>query len=326
MSKIINQKTYKFELPAGKTKERLDIFLTNSIENATRSRVQKLIDTKFVWVNRRYVKSNYLVKAGDIVEAIIPISPRPEKAEPENIPLDIIYEDDFLIVVNKPAGMVAHPAYSNYTGTLVNALLHHTSQLSETREPIRPGIVHRIDKDTSGLLVVAKDDVTHQKLALQFFKHTAEREYHAICWGKMDEPEGVFDTLITRSKQDRKKFAVSRIEGKQAVTLYYVIEEFEFASYLKLRLRTGRTHQIRVHLSSSNHPIFGDATYGGDKIHFGADQPKMKSRIQNLLEIMPRQALHAKTLGFLHPHTNQFMKFDSELPDDMKKLLEKLKM
>jgi len=207
----------------------------------------------------------------------------------------------------------------------VNALLHHTKKLSDLNEPGRPGIVHRIDKNTSGLLVVAKDDWTHAKLAEQFSKHTVEREYQAVCWGKFDKSEGIIEKKITRSKSDRKKFTVSSTEGKEAITIYKVLEEFEFASYIKLNLKTGRTHQIRVHLASMNKPIFGDATYGGTKILYGNDLHKMKSRIQNLLGIMPRQALHAKTLGFIHPHTKELVRFDSELPEDIKTLIGKLR-
>jgi len=321
---LIKEKKYRIEIPAGKKKERLDLFLASQIENATRSKIQKLIEAKLVTVNNKIVKASYLVQPYDIIEASHPITPRPEEAEPEEIPLNIIYEDEFLLVVNKPAGMVAHPAYSNYTGTLVNALLHHTKSLSGLNEPCRPGIVHRLDKNTSGLLVVAKDDYTHAKLAEQFSKHSAEREYRAICWGVFKDEKGIIETNIVRSKSDRKKFAVSSNEGKIAVTLYEVIEQFEFAAYLKLNLKTGRTHQIRVHLASINHPVFGDETYCGRKIVYGIQLPKMKSRIQNLLEIMPRQALHAKTLGFIHPHKKEFMRFDSELPKDMKELLEKL--
>jgi 23S rRNA pseudouridine1911/1915/1917 synthase len=221
--------------------------------------------------------------------------------------------------------MVAHPAYSNYTGTLVNALLHHTQKLSELNEPGRPGIVHRIDKDTSGLLVVAKDEWTHAQLAKQFSKHTIEREYWTVVWGRFKEKNGEIDTFITRSKKDRKKFAASLSEGKHAVTLYEVLEEFEFASLLKVNLKTGRTHQIRVHLSSINHPVFGDPTYGGREIVYGSSLPKMVSRTKNLLEIMPRQALHAKTLGFVHPHKKEQVRFDSELPEDMKALISELK-
>lgn len=326
MKKLVTEKQYRIEVPEGKRKERIDTFLTHHIENATRSKVQKLIDQKQVIVNGKVVKSNYQVKPFDLIVASHPIAPRPENTEPEAIPLHIIFEDEFLIVVNKPAGMVAHPAYANYTGTLVNALLHHSIKLSGLNEPGRPGIVHRIDKNTSGLLVVAKDDWTHAKLAEQFSKHTIEREYHAICWGKFDKNEGIIEKKIVRSKSDRKKFTVSTSEGKTAITLFKVIEEFEFTTYLKLNLKTGRTHQIRVHLASMNKPIFGDPTYGGTKIHYGNDLAKLKSRIQNLLEIMPRQALHAKTIGFIHPHTQEFVRFASELPVDMLTLIDKLRI
>lgn len=325
MSKLITEKKYLINVPEGKKKERLDTFLVNQIENATRSKIQKAIEAGLVTVNGLSAKANYSVKPGDVIIAIQPISPRPEDVEPEEIPLDIIYEDEHLIVVNKPAGMVAHPAYSNYTGTLVNALLHHTKSLSGFSEAGRPGIVHRIDKDTSGLLVVAKDDYTHAKLAEQFAKHSIEREYHAICWGKLPEYKGEIQTNIARSKSDRKKFTISKSEGKLAITFYEVLEEFEFTSHIKLNLKTGRTHQIRVHLSGIGRPIFGDRTYGGEKIHFGSDLPKIKSRVTNLLKIMPRQALHAKTLGFIHPHTKKFVRFDSDLPSDFKLLLGKLR-
>ena len=325
MSKLITEKKFLIDVPEGKRKERIDTFLTHHIENTTRSKVQKAIEAELVKVNGIVVKANYNVKPFDKIEATQIISPRPEDVEPEEIPLDIVFEDDYLIIVNKPAGMVAHPAYANYTGTLVNALLHHTKSLSAVNEAGRPGIVHRIDKDTSGLLVVAKDDYTHAKLAAQFSKHTTEREYHAICWGKFKEKEGEINTKIARSKSDRKKFTISDKDGKEAITFYKVLEQFEFTSYLKLNLKTGRTHQIRVHFSGIGKPLFGDKTYGGDKINTGIESSKFKSRIQNLLEIMPRQALHAKTLGFIHPHTNMFVKFDSELPEDFKILLEKLR-
>lgn len=325
MKNLIVEKKYRIEVPAGKKKERIDTFLTHHIENATRSKVQKLIDERKVIVNGSPVKSNYLVKPFDLIEASHPITPRPENTEAEAIPIDIIFEDEYLIIVNKPAGMVAHPAFANYTGTLVNALLHHTQKLSGLNDPGRPGIVHRIDKDTSGLLVVAKDDWTHAKLAEQFSKHTIEREYHAICWGRFDKSEGMIEKNISRSKSDRKKFTVSKTEGKSAITIYKVLEEFEFTSYLKLNLKTGRTHQIRVHLASMHKPIFGDATYGGTKLLYGNDLPKIRSRIQNLLEVMPRQALHAKTLGFIHPHTSKLVRFNSNLPDDMLTLLNELR-
>lgn len=325
MVKLIKEKKYHFEIPEGKKRERLDVFLSKSIENASRSKVQKLIDAGLVTVNSAVVKSNYQVKPFDVIEAVHPITPRPEETEPENIPLDIVYEDEYLLVINKPAGMVAHPAYANYTGTLVNALLHHTKKLSGLNEPGRPGIIHRLDKDTSGLLVVAKDDFTHAKIAEQFSKRTVDREYHAICWGKFKERKGEIAFNIVRSKKDRKKFSISENEGRTALTLYEVLEEFEFTSYLKINLKTGRTHQIRVHLSGIGKPVFGDPTYGGRKITYASDIPKIKARVQNLLDIMPRQALHAKTVGFFHPVKKEKMFFDSELPDDMKLLIKKLR-
>lgn len=324
MTKLIKEKNLRFDVPPGKKKERIDLFLASQIENATRSKVQKLIEAQFVKVSGKVVKPSYKLLPGDVIEATIPISPRPEETEPEDIPLNIVFEDDYLIIVNKPAGMVAHPAFSNYTGTLVNALLHHTQKLSGLNEPVRPGIVHRLDKDTSGLLVVAKDDWTHAQLARQFSKHTIEREYWAIVWGKFKKAQGEIDTFITRSKKDRKKFTTSSTEGKHAVTLYLVLEEYEFASLVKINLKTGRTHQIRVHLSSINHPVFGDTTYGGREIVYSSNFPKMTSRVKNLLEIMHRQALHAKTLGFIHPHKKEFVRFDSELPEDMLELIFKL--
>ncbi|MDP2363312.1 MAG: RluA family pseudouridine synthase [Ignavibacteria bacterium] len=325
MNNLISEKKFLIDVPEGKRKERIDTFLTHHIENTTRSKVQKAIDSGLVKVNGIIVKANYQVKPFDKVEAVRLISPRPEDVEAEELPLNIIFEDEYLIIVNKAAGMVAHPAYANYTGTLVNALLHHTKSLSAVNEVGRPGIVHRIDKDTSGLLVVAKDDFTHAKLAAQFSKHSVEREYHAICWGNFIELEGEIIKNIARSKSDRKKFTTSQTEGKEAFTFYKVLEQFEFTSYLKLNLKTGRTHQIRVHLAGIGRPIFGDKTYGGDKINAGYESAKIKSRISNLLEIMPRQALHAKTLGFIHPHTKKLVRFDSELPEDFKKLLNKLR-
>lgn len=325
MVKLIKEKKYRFEVPEGKKKERLDLFLTNAIENATRSKVQKLIEANLVKVNGIIVKSNYQVKPLDVIEAVHPISPRPEDTEPEDIPLNIIYEDDYLLVINKPAGMVAHPAYANYTGTLVNALLHHTKKLSGLNDPGRPGIIHRLDKDTSGLLVVAKDDFTHAKIAEQFSKRTVEREYHTICWGVFKERKGEIGLNIARSKKDRKKFSISETEGKSALTLYEVIEEFEFTTYLKINLKTGRTHQIRVHLSGIGKPVFGDPTYGGRQINYGSELTKIKARVQNLLDIMPRQALHAKTVGFFHPVKKETMLFNSELPDDIKLLIERLR-
>lgn len=309
----------------GQKKERIDLYIANVVENATRSRIQKLIKAELVTVNGNVVKANYIINPNDHIQLKIPVTPRPENAEPEDIPLDIIYEDDYLIILNKPAGIVVHPSLGNYTGTLVNALLNHTKKLSEFNEPGRPGIVHRIDKDTSGLLLIAKDEVTHAKLAKQFANHSIEREYWAVCWGIFNDKKGEVIGNIARSKKDRKIFAVSEDEGKHAHTYFEVIEEYEFASLIKLKLKTGRTHQIRVHMNHIKHPIFGDPTYNGRRINYGSDLPKMKSRIDNLLKIIDRQALHAKTLGFVHPVSNEKVFFNSELPDDISALIENLK-
>ncbi|HZW38808.1 MAG TPA: RluA family pseudouridine synthase [Ignavibacteriaceae bacterium] len=325
MTNLIKEKKYLFELSPTQKKKRLDLYLANCIENATRSKIQKLIDEKLILVNGKTPKASYKVQPSDVIEVTIPVNPHPAEAEPEDIPLEVIYEDEYLMVVNKPAGIVVHPSYANWTGTLVNALLHHSKNLSSFNDPGRPGIVHRIDKDTSGLLVIAKDNVTHHKLSQQFSAHSIEREYWTIAWGKFKEKKGSIELNITRSKSDRKKFTHSKTEGKTAITFYEVKEEFEFASLLKLNLKTGRTHQIRVHLAALGHPVFGDVTYGGRSISSGFNLPKIKSRIENLLEIMTRQALHAKTLGFIHPQTEEFMRFESQLPDDMELLLEKLR-
>jgi len=322
---IITQKKLKFKIPDGKKKERIDTFLANSIENITRSRIQKIIKENLVKVNGIPVKANYKVVPDDDIEVVIPVSPRPDNIEPENIPLDIVFEDEYLIVVNKPAGLVVHPAVGNYTGTLVHALLYYTQNLSLLNEESRAGLVHRIDKDTSGLLVVAKDEWVHAKLAADFAKHNIQREYWAVCWGRFKKRKGEIISNIARSKSDRKKFTVSETEGKHAHTFYEVIEEFEFASLVKLKLKTGRTHQIRVHLSNINHPIFGDEAYGGRRIHTGMSLPKMRDRVNKLLKIMPRQALHAKTLGFKHPKTHEELLFDSGLPEDFKNLINALK-
>jgi 23S rRNA pseudouridine1911/1915/1917 synthase len=325
VTNLITEKKFRFEISEGKRKERLDTFLVSKIENATRTRIKKLVEAGLVLVNDKACKVSYPVQPGDIVDVTIPVSPHPAEAEPEDIPLEVVFEDEFLLIINKPAGMVVHPAYSNWTKTLVNALLFYSKNLSKYNSAERPGIVHRIDKDTSGLLVIAKDEWTHSQLAIQFAKHTIQREYWAVVWGLFKEKKGEINRNIARSKSDRKKFSVSLSDGKTALTYFEVKEEFEFTSLLKLNLKTGRTHQIRVHLSSMGHPVFGDETYGGTQVHSGIQLPKIRSRAANLLEIMPRQALHAKTIGFIHPHSKEFVKFDSELPVDFRELLGELR-
>lgn len=317
---------FEIRIPPGQTKERLDVYLTAHTENATRNKVQEAIKNGEVLVNGKTVKPSYVILGNDLIEINLQ-RPDPPEVKAENIPLEIVYEDEYLLVVNKPAGMVTHPAYKNYSGTLVNALMHHSETLShlhaeddEEFDIVRPGIVHRLDKDTSGLLVVAKDETSHQKLAKQFAAKTSEREYNAIVWGKFKQETGTIDAPLGRSKSDRKKVAVVA-DGKNAVTEYEMIEQFDYLSFVKLHLRTGRTHQIRVHLSHIHHPVFGDETYGGREIVISGIEGKKKAEVKNLLEMMPRQALHAKKLGFIHPTTKKMMRFESELPGDMQKVL-----
>jgi 23S rRNA pseudouridine1911/1915/1917 synthase len=309
------------DVPPGQSPERIDVYLTHHVENATRSKVQQAIRAGLVRINGKSVKVSYKISGGEAIDITIPKPPPPDVIA-EEIPLDIVFEDDVLIVVNKPAGMVTHPAYGHYTGTLVNALLHHgQAGLSAVNDPSRPGIVHRLDKETSGLLIVAKNDSVHAHLASQFSRRDIEREYRAVVWGTFgDQRSGVIDAALGRSASDRKKIAV-RKEGKNAVTTFRVIEEFEFLSLISLKLLTGRTHQIRVHLHHIGHPVFGDPTYGGRRIAWGPTTPARRDIVHRLLEIMPRQALHAKTLGFIHPVTREAMRFDSELPADFAELL-----
>jgi 23S rRNA pseudouridine1911/1915/1917 synthase len=303
---------------------RLDQFITRSVENATRSKVQLLIEAGGVEINGKVVtKSGRVVAPGDFIVCTVPKPPPPE-VQAEDIPLEIVYEDEAVIVVNKPAGMVTHPAFGNYTGTLVNGLLFHTEQLSRERGDDRPGILHRLDKDTSGLLLVAKTAQAHQFLSRQFVDHSIDREYQAIVWGRFDASQGIVDAPLARHPSDRKKMAVVE-GGKHAITEYRTIEEFGFLSLVRLKLRTGRTHQIRVHMAHLKHPIFGDPTYGGRRIHYGAVTGGYKSFIHDLLMLLPRQALHARTLGFLHPVTRERVIFESALPDDMQQALERIK-
>lgn len=311
-------------VPAGKRPERIDVFLTHSVENATRSKVQHAIEEQSVLVNHKPTKSSYKVAPLDIIDITLPHPPPPDVVA-EDIPIEIVYEDQWLIIINKPAGMVVHPAYANWSGTLVNALLHHIEQLSDFHtDPIRPGIVHRIDKDTSGLLVIAKYADIHAKLSKDFARHAIDREYFAICVGKFKEQKGTIRTFITRDKRDRKKFMTHDTEGKSAVTHYQVLGSFGHYHLISCKLETGRTHQIRVHLSSIGCPILGDATYGGTVNHSHIQTPKDKQFFAKLLTFMPRQALHAKTLGFFHPGKKEQITFESDLPLDFKRTLEEL--
>ncbi len=315
--------TLRIVVPAKQSKERLDVYLTHQVQNATRNKVQSAIDDGQVLVDGKRVKSSHKISPGEVIDITLP-KPPPSEAAAEEIPLEIPYEDEALLIVNKPPGMVTHPAYANYSGTLVNALLYHSRNLSEVNSSQRPGIVHRLDKDTSGLMVVAKTDAAHHQLARQFSKHTIQREYWAVIWGLMKKERGVIEASLGRSKRDRKKVAVTA-DGKHAVTEYEVLEAFDFLSLLRLRLKTGRTHQIRVHLAHIGHPVFGDPTYGGRSETWGGLTGPRARQAAKLLDMMHRQALHAKTLGFVHPVSRELMKFDSELPADMQELLADLK-
>ncbi len=314
---------YELRSAPNASRVRLDRFITRSVENASRNKVQQLIEAGGVEVNGAVVlKAGRLVLPGDLVVCHVPKPPPPEVL-PENIPLDIVYEDEALIIVNKAAGMVTHPAYGNYSGTLVNALMHHVGSLSLERGEERAGIVHRLDKDTSGLLVVAKTEFAHAFLSRQFADRTINREYVAIVWGTFQERQGEVDAPLARHKSDRKKMAVVP-DGKHAVTRYEILREYGSLSLAKLKLLTGRTHQIRVHMAHVHHPVFGDPTYGGRRILYGNVTQSYKAFIENLLELLPRQALHARTLGFIHPMTQEEMFFESNIPDDITQAIAKL--
>ena len=317
---------YRLTVDAGQSLLRIDKFLSNRINNASRSRLQAAAEAGNILVNNVSVKPNYRVKPLDEIVVVMDYPKHELKIIPEEIPLNIVYEDEHLIVVNKPAGLVVHPGHGNYTGTLVNALAWYFRDLPlfNSEDP-RPGLVHRIDKDTSGLLVVAKTEQARNKLALQFFEKTTERFYQALVWGNVKENEGTITGNIGRSLKNRQVFTVfpEGEFGKHAVTHYKVLKRIGYVSLVECRLETGRTHQIRVHMKHINHPLFNDANYGGDQILKGTTFTKYRQFIQNCFKILPRQALHAKTLGFLHPASGKMMQFDSNLPEDMATVIEK---
>ena len=315
---------YRFVASKGQEPLRVDKFLMNFIENATRNKIQQAAKEGHIWVNGSIVKQNYKVKAGDEVKVLFEHPPYEFLLTPENIPLDIVYEDDSLLVVNKPAGMVVHPGHGNYSGTLINALVYHFDNLPNNSSE-RPGLVHRIDKDTSGLLVIAKTETAMTHLAQQFFEKSSEREYVALVWGNVEEDEGTVEGHIGRNPKNRLQMIVfpEGNEGKEAVTHYKVLERFGYVTLVSCRLETGRTHQIRVHMKYIGHTLFNDERYGGEKILKGTTFTKYKQFVENAFKVLPRQALHAKTLGFKHPKTGEFMRFDSELPEDMVNCIEK---
>lgn len=309
----------------GQSLLRIDKFLMHRLMNASRNRIQNAVDAGNVLVNNKAVKSSYKVKPADEISIVFAHPPRDTEVYPENIPLNIVYEDDDLLIVNKPAGMVVHPGYNNYTGTLVNALVYHFKQLPQLPgNDGRPGLVHRIDKDTSGLLIISKNEMTMTKLAKQFFDHTITRKYIALAWGDIVE-NGTVTGYIGRSAKNRIIMDIYDDEekGKWSVTHYTVLERLGYVTLISCQLETGRTHQIRAHMKHIGHPLFNDANYGGDRILKGTTFAKYKQYVNNCFEIMPRQALHAQTLGFIHPTTKQYMEFEAPLPADFDTVLNK---
>lgn len=317
---------YRFVVDPGQSMLRIDKYLSAKIESISRTRIQGAAEAGNILVNNIAVKSNYRIKPSDLIQIVLPNPPREIELIPQDIPLDIVFEDDHVIVLNKKPGMVVHPGYGNYSGTMVNALMWHLrdNPMFSSGE-LRPGLVHRIDKNTSGLLVIAKSELAHNRLARQFFDRTTQRQYLALVWGSPKPEEGTVTGNIGRSPKDRKVMCVftDGSEGKHAVTHYKVIEDLGYISLIECRLETGRTHQIRVHMSHIGHPLFNDEEYGGDRILRGTTFSKYQQFVKNCFAMLPRQALHAKSLGFEHPVTGERLMFDSHLPDDMVNLIEK---
>lgn len=318
---------FRLVVDPGQAAVRIDKYMSSHLEDTSRHRIQCAIKEGYVQVGDKTVKANYIVRPNDIIRFVMPYRRRGVEILPQDIPLNIVYEDDDVLVVNKPAGMVVHPGHGHFESTLVNALAFHLgiSQAPDGGDERMGILVHRIDKDTSGLLAVAKNDEAQLRLAKQFFDHSIERRYQAIVWGNISEDEGTVDENIMRDPNDRLCYKVTpdREKGKHAVTHYRVLERYGYVTLVECKLETGRTHQIRVHLSSIGHPIFGDERYGGKEIRKGTVYAKYKQFIRNCFELCPRQALHAKTLGFVHPSTGKWIQFDSVVPEDMTALLDK---
>jgi len=316
---------HKFIVDLGQELLRVDKYLMARVPNATRNKLQTAAQSGHILANKKPVKSSYRVKPHDEITVEFPYPKREIELLPEEIPLDILYEDEDVIVINKQSNMVVHPGYGNYTGTLVNGLIHHFKQLPEASVSDRPGLVHRLDKNTTGIMVIGKTEFAMNHLADQFFKRTTERRYQALVWGDVKEEEGTVEGNVGRSLKNRKTMTVfpEGDYGKYAVTHYRVLQRYGYVTLVECKLETGRTHQIRVHMKHVGHNLFNDSEYGGDRILKGTTFTKYKQFINNCFKLLPRQALHAKSLGFVHPSTNEFMKFDSELPQDMKAVLAK---
>ncbi|MEZ4796764.1 MAG: RluA family pseudouridine synthase [Flavobacteriaceae bacterium] len=317
---------YSFVAEKGQQPLRIDKYLMNFIENATRNKIQAAAKEGSIYVNGEPVKSNYKVKPFDEIKVLFTHPPHEYLLVPEDIPLDVVYEDDDVLVVNKPAGMVVHPGHGNYSRTLINALTFHFDNLPNNSSE-RPGLVHRIDKDTSGLLVVAKTEEAMAHLSNQFAEKTSEREYVALVWGNIEEDEGTIEGNIGRHPKNRLQNTVflgdEADKGKPAVTHYKVLERLGYVTLVSCKLETGRTHQIRVHMKHIGHTLFNDERYGGELILKGTTFTKYKQFVENCFKVLPRQALHAKTLGFVHPKTGEFLRFTSEIPEDMQQCIEK---
>jgi len=322
---------HRIVVDKGQIMMRIDKFIVNRIQNATRNKVQQAIDAGNVKVNEKVVKSNYKIKPFDVITIFYAHPPKETELIPENIPLTIVYEDDDVVVVNKKPGMVVHPSYGHYSGTLVNALAYHFKNLPDKKQKVngqdvpRPGLLHRIDKNTSGILIVAKNELAMQRLSLDFFHHNLDRRYIALVWGDVEQNEGTIRAYVGRNLKNRKVMDVfdSEEHGKLAITHYKVIERLGYVTLIECKLETGRTHQIRVHMKHLGHPLFNDNEYGGDRILKGTSFAKYKQFVENCFETCPRQALHAKSLEITHPANGKKIKFESELPDDMQQLIQK---
>lgn len=326
---------WRCEVDKGQSPIRIDKYLAEHMAGTSRNRIQNAADAGNVWVNKRPVNSNYKVKPGDVIQVLLDHEPHDFTITPENIPIDVVYEDEDVLVVNKPAGLVVHPGHGNYEHTLLHALAYYFENIDRCAEGVKSidindpniGLVHRIDKDTSGLLLIAKTPEAKTSLGLQFFEHTTERTYNALVWGTFTEDSGTVEGALARDLRDRTMYRIWDLEdnpnAKEAVTHWHVLERFQYVTLVECRLETGRTHQIRVHMKSIGHPLFADEKYGGTEILKGLPTQKYKQYIQNCFALCPRQVLHAKTLGFTHPRTGKRMFFDSPLPEDMSNLLEK---
>lgn len=316
---------YRIVVEKGQHLLRIDKFLMNRTQNATRSKIQQSAENGSILVNGKPVKSNYKVKPFDVITVVLAHPPREIELIPQNIPINVVYEDDDLIMINKNPGMVVHPGYGNYSGTLVNALVYHFRNLPGG-DNLRPGLVHRLDKNTSGIMVVAKSETAMVKLAKDFFDRNLDRIYHALVWGDFKEDTGTITGNIGRHQKDRKKMDVlpdDNEHGKHAVTHYKVLERFGYVTLLECKLETGRTHQIRVHMQHIGHSLFNDHLYGGDRILKGTTFAKYRQFVENCFTLLPRHALHAKSLGFTHPTKDKYIHFDSELPEDMQSVINK---